>query len=33
MPKHRKSQQLHDKIAILPSTPGVFYTYYDSEGR
>ena len=31
MPKHRKSQQLHDKIAILPSTPGV-YTYYDSEG-
>ncbi|MDE7443521.1 MAG: excinuclease ABC subunit UvrC, partial [Muribaculaceae bacterium] len=31
MPKHQKNQELHDKISILPTTPGV-YTYYDSEG-
>ncbi|MDE6370888.1 MAG: excinuclease ABC subunit UvrC, partial [Duncaniella sp.] len=31
MPKHRKSAALEEKIAILPSSPGV-YTYYDSEG-
>lgn len=33
MAKHdkNKSQELRDKIAILPDTPGV-YTYYDAEG-
>lgn len=31
MPKHRKSEALEAKIAILPDTPGV-YTYYDAEG-
>ena len=31
MPKHKKSQELHDKIALMPTTPGV-YTYYDAEG-
>ncbi len=31
MAKHKKSQELTDKIAILPSTPGV-YMYFDSEG-
>ncbi len=31
MPLHHKSQALHDKISILPETPGV-YTYYDSTG-
>lgn len=31
MPIHQKRQELHDKISILPTTPGV-YTYYDSEG-
>lgn len=31
MAKHLKSQQLREKIAILPDTPGV-YTYYDAEG-
>lgn len=29
--KHEKPQELRDKIALLPSTPGV-YTYYDAEG-
>ncbi len=31
MPKHEKSTELKEKIAILPDTPGV-YTYYDAEG-
>ncbi|MCI9606932.1 MAG: excinuclease ABC subunit C [Muribaculaceae bacterium] len=31
MAKHKKSQELTDKIAILPTTPGV-YMYFDSEG-
>lgn len=31
MSKHEKSEQLKEKISILPSTPGV-YTYYDSKG-
>lgn len=31
MPKHQKSQEFHDKISILPDTPGV-YTYYDADG-
>lgn len=31
MAKHRKSELLREKIAILPDTPGV-YTYYDAEG-
>lgn len=31
MPLHQKSRELHDKISILPETPGV-YTYYDAEG-
>jgi excinuclease ABC subunit C len=29
---HDKSAELREKIAILPSTPGV-YTYYDSSGK
>lgn len=28
---HKKSQELRDKIALMPTCPGV-YTYYDSEG-
>lgn len=31
MPKHQKSLALHEKISLMPATPGV-YTYYDSEG-
>ncbi len=31
MAKHRKSAELEEKIAILPSTPGV-YMYFDAEG-
>ena len=31
MPKHRKSHELEEKIAILPTTPGV-YMYFDDEG-
>ena len=31
MAKHKKSEYLREKIAILPDTPGV-YTYYDAEG-
>jgi len=31
LPKHEKSTELKEKIAILPDTPGV-YTYYDAEG-
>ncbi len=31
MPKHEKSTELKEKIAILPDTPGV-YTYYNAEG-
>ncbi|ROT09626.1 excinuclease ABC subunit C [Muribaculaceae bacterium Isolate-104 (HZI)] len=31
MAKHKKTQDLVDKISILPTTPGV-YMYYDSEG-
>jgi len=31
LPKHQKSKELHEKIALMPSTPGV-YTYYDSGG-
>jgi len=30
--KHKKSAVLEDKIAILPTTPGV-YMYFDSEGK
>jgi excinuclease ABC subunit C len=32
MALHEKSAELTEKIAILPSTPGV-YTYYDSSGK
>ncbi len=32
MAKHKKSQELTDKISILPTTPGV-YMYFDSEGN
>lgn len=32
MPKHRKSAELEEKIAILPTTPGV-YMYYDTGGE
>ena len=32
MAKHKKSPELEAKIAVLPTTPGV-YTYYDSEGE
>ena len=31
MAKHKKSEELTEKIAILPTTPGV-YMYFDSEG-
>ena len=31
MPKHRKSHELEEKIAIIPTTPGV-YMYFDDEG-
>lgn len=31
MPRHRKSVELEEKIAILPSAPGV-YMYFNSEG-
>lgn len=31
MPKHKKSDELHEKISILPDTPGV-YMYFDAEG-
>lgn len=31
MAKHKKTQELVDKISILPTTPGV-YMYYDAEG-
>ncbi len=31
MAKHDKSEDLKEKISILPTTPGV-YTYYDAEG-
>ncbi len=31
MPKHKKSEELHQKISLMPATPGV-YTYYDSSG-
>ena len=32
MSKVRKSEELREKIAILPETPGV-YTYYDASGK
>lgn len=32
MPKVKKSEELREKIAILPETPGV-YTYYDASGK
>ncbi|MDE6039806.1 MAG: excinuclease ABC subunit UvrC, partial [Paramuribaculum sp.] len=32
MPKHRKSPELEEKIAILPTTPGV-YMYFDNQGE
>lgn len=32
MAKHEKSAELKEKIAILPTTPGV-YTYYDKTGK
>lgn len=32
MAKHKRSQELTDKISILPTTPGV-YMYFDSEGN
>ena len=32
MAKHEKSQELKEKIAFLPDTPGV-YTYYDASGK
>ncbi|MGM9853009.1 MAG: excinuclease ABC subunit UvrC [Muribaculaceae bacterium] len=32
MPKVKKSEDLREKIAILPETPGV-YTYYDASGK
>lgn len=32
MPKVKKSEELREKIAILPETPGV-YTYYDATGK
>lgn len=31
MPRHRKSDELEEKIRILPTTPGV-YMYFDAEG-
>ncbi len=31
MPKHKKAEELHRKISLMPTTPGV-YTYYDSAG-
>lgn len=31
MPKHKKSEQLQEKISFLPDTPGV-YMYFDAEG-
>ena len=30
MPKHKKSDELMEKISILPDTPGV-YMYFDKE--
>ncbi|MCC8071176.1 MAG: excinuclease ABC subunit UvrC [Bacteroidales bacterium] len=32
MARHNKSEELKEKIAILPTTPGV-YMYYDAEGN
>lgn len=32
MAKHKKSAELTEKIAVLPTTPGV-YTYYDASGE
>lgn len=32
MAQHKKSQELHEKISLLPTCPGV-YTYYNAEGE
>lgn len=32
MPRHKKSEALHEKISFLPDTPGV-YVYYDADGN